>query len=81
MTDVAYEPLAVLIFVAVSVKLVAAAVPINLTETMQTTMIIANITAYSTAVGPSSSLRNRTSDCITISDGGNSANGRLASRH
>jgi hypothetical protein len=35
-------------------------VPIVLIAVKQTTMISANITAYSTAVGPSSAIKNRT---------------------
>lgn len=36
-------------------------VPIAVTATMQTMMMRANMTAYSTAVGPSSAFRKRTS--------------------
>jgi len=41
-------------------KVLFALVPMAVTAAMQTTMIRANITAYSTAVGPSSALRKRT---------------------
>jgi hypothetical protein len=44
--------------VATFVKVVFAFVPIEFTAVKQTTMIKANITAYSTAVGPSSDFKN-----------------------
>jgi len=44
--------------VATALNFVFAAVPIEVTAVMQTTTISASITAYSTAVGPSSETRN-----------------------
>lgn len=48
------------IAVATSSNFVDALVPTDVMAVRQTTTIKANITAYSTAVGPSSSFRNRT---------------------
>lgn len=45
---------------AVSLNLALALVPTKRTATKQVTMIRANMTAYSTAVGPSSSFKNAT---------------------
>jgi hypothetical protein len=64
------------IFVATKLKLLFVFEPNVVIATMQTTIIRASITAYSTAVGPSSRFRKftteRTSDFMDISPGGRS---------
>src|SRR6266511_466310 len=48
------------------VKVLLALLPRAVMAVMQTTMIKASMTAYSTAVGPSSAFRNRWIDCSQV---------------